>query len=130
MTPDQLHEAMPFARTLGLTLLQAEADLVAAEMAIRPDLCTAGGVAHGGAIIGLADSLGGVGAFLGLQEGAAGTTTIESKTNLVGAAKSGETVTARATPVHRGKRLQVWKTEVTDGAGRLIALTAQTQMTL
>jgi uncharacterized protein (TIGR00369 family) len=66
-----------------------------------PDLCTAGGTLHGGAIMAFADSLGAIGASSSLPEGAAGTTTLESKTNFLGGAKAGTTVTGEATPVHR-----------------------------
>ncbi|QIE57722.1 PaaI family thioesterase [Pikeienuella piscinae] len=121
---------MPFARTLGVKVISATPDLVEAEMTIRPDLCTAGGVAHGGVVISLADSLGGLGAFLNLPEGAAGTVTVESKTNLLGSAKSGATVKARTEPVQRGKRLQVWRTDITDEDGKPVALTIQTQLNL
>ena len=130
MNTEQLHQAMPFAKTLGLRLLSASADLIEAEMEVRPDLCTAGGVAHGGAIIALSDSLGGLGGFLALPEGAKGTTTIESKTNLLGPARAGETLLARCAPVQKGRRLQVWKTEVSVKGGGAVALTIQTQMTL
>ena len=130
MNTEQLHQAMPFAKTLGLRLLSASADLVEAEMEVRPDHCTAGGIAHGGAIIALSDSLGGLGGFLALPEGAKGTTTIESKTNLLGAAKAGETLLARCVPVQKGRRLQVWKTEISVKGGAVVALTIQTQMTL
>ncbi|WP_211907402.1 PaaI family thioesterase [Pikeienuella piscinae] len=130
MNTETLQKTMPFARTLGVKVISATPDLVEAEMTIRPDLCTAGGVAHGGVVISLADSLGGLGAFLNLPEGAAGTVTVESKTNLLGSAKSGATVKARTEPVQRGKRLQVWRTDITDEDGKPVALTIQTQLNL
>lgn len=131
MTAEEVLELMPFARLLGIDFTRIEADLVEGTLPVRPELCTAGGVAHGGAIISLSDSLGGVGAFLNLDAESKATTTIESKTNLLGAAKSGETLIARATPVHRGRRLQVWKIDVAAGEdARPVALTVQTQMTL
>ena len=72
------------------------------------------------------DSLGGVCAFLNLPEGAAGTTTIESKTNLLRAVKEG-TVTATTTPLHRGRTLAVLETELRNGDGKLVAKTTQSQ---
>lgn len=130
MNTEMLQKTMPFAKTLGVRVISATPDLIEAEMTIRPDLCTVGGIAHGGVVIGLADSLGGLGAFLNLREGAAGTVTIESKTNLLGSAKAGATIRARAEPVQRGKRLQVWRTDVTDEDGKPVALTIQTQLNL
>jgi uncharacterized protein (TIGR00369 family) len=101
---------------------------VRAELTVREELCTVPGVLHGGAVMSLADTLGAVGTFLNLPQGAA-TTTIESKTNFLGAAKTGSTITAEATPVHLGKQTMVWQTRVTDGE-RLIAIVTQTQMVL
>ena len=77
-----------------------------------------------------ADTLGGVLAFVNLPEGAAGTTTIESKTNFVGAAKAGTTIVGRCEIVHRGRRTQVVQTRVETEDGKLVALVVQTQMTL
>jgi uncharacterized protein (TIGR00369 family) len=77
-----------------------------------------------------ADSLGAAGAFLTLPEGATGTTTIESKTNFLGAAKAGATIRGEATPVHIGKATSVWQTRIARDDGKLIALVTQTQLVL
>jgi 1,4-dihydroxy-2-naphthoyl-CoA hydrolase len=65
-----------------------------------------------------------------LTEGAGGTTTIESKTNFLGAAREGETVTAETTPVQIGKRLSVWQTRISRADGKAVALVTQTQLVL
>ena len=121
---------LPFARLLGVEYTSAAPDAVAARMVVRPDLCTLGGVAHGGAIMSFADTLGGAAAFANLPEGAKGTTTLESKTNFVAGAPSGSTLVGRCVAVHRGRRTQVWQTRVETEEGKLIALVTQTQMTL
>jgi uncharacterized protein (TIGR00369 family) len=77
----------------------------------------------------LADTLGALGTIINLPEGA-GTTTIESKTNFIGAAPLGTRVIGEATPVHRGRRTMVWQTRVTTAEGKLVALVTQTQMVL
>ena len=126
-----LHEAgdQDYARAqYGLTP-ESVADRVVAEMTVRDDLCTRPAVLHGGAIMAFADTLGGVGTFLNLPEGA-GTTTIESKTNFIAAAPLGTRVTAEATPLHRGRRTMVWQTRITTAEGRLVALVTQTQLVL
>ncbi len=99
-------------------------------MLVRPDLCTLGGVAHGGAIMSFADTLGGAAAFINLLADAKGTTTLESKTNFVAGAPAGSTLVGRCALVHRGRRTQVWQTRVETEEGKLVALTTQTQMTL
>src|SRR2546423_15531796 len=111
----------PLAEPMGIQIPHAAPDRGVAGMTVRDDLCTRPAVLHGGAIMAFADTLGGVGTFLNLPEGA-GTTTIESKTNFIAAAPVGTRVTAEATPLHRGRRTMVWQTRVTTAEGRLIAL--------
>jgi len=96
---------------------------------VREDLCTAGGILHGGAYMAFADSLGAIGGFLNLPAGAR-TTTLESKTNFLGGAKVGSIVTGEATPLHIGRRSSVWQTRITSAEGKLLALVTQTQMTI
>ncbi len=121
---------MPFAELKGVTFVEAGKDRVVARMLVRPDLCTAGHTIHGGAVMALADSVGAAATVINLPDDAKGTTTIESKTNFIGAAKEGATVIATASPVHRGRRTQVWQTRVETDDGKLVAVVMQTQMVL
>ena len=89
-----------------------------------------GGILHGGAIMAFADTLGAIGAFLNLPEGAQGTTTIESKTNFLSPAKEGSLVKAETTPVNIGRRLSVWQTRISREDGKAVALVTQTQLVL
>ena len=132
MTPlEKVHSMrMPFAELNGVTFTEAEKDRVVARMLVRPDLCTLNHTVHGGALMALADSVGAAATVINLPEDASGTTTIESKTNFIGGAKVGTTVIATATPVHRGRRTQVWQTRLETEEGKLIALVTQTQMVL
>ena len=123
-------DIIPFAKTMGVEIVGASPERVVGKLLVRPDLCTTGGALHGGAVMAFADSLGAVGAYLSLPKGAKGTTTLESKTNLLGAAKAGATVTAEATPIHSGKRTSVWQTKITSEDGKVIALVIQTQLVL
>jgi 1,4-dihydroxy-2-naphthoyl-CoA hydrolase len=120
---------LPFADLLGIRVTEATADRVVAEMEVRPDLCTSPAVLHGGAVMAFADTLGALGTIANLPEGA-GTTTIESKTNFIAAASVGTTVIGTATPVHRGRRTQVWQTRITTREGKLVAVVTQTQLVL
>jgi 1,4-dihydroxy-2-naphthoyl-CoA hydrolase len=121
---------MPFAELKGVTFTQASSDCVVARMPVRPDLCTIGHTIHGGAIMAFADSVGAAATVINLPEDAKGTTTIESKTNFIGGAKEGTVLIATATPVHRGRRTQVWQTRLETDDGKLVALVTQTQMVL
>src|SRR3954470_1061482 len=120
-----LQDAMPFANLLGVELTAASPTEVRATMAWAEKRCTSGGVLHGGALMGLADSLGGICAFFNLPEGAS-TATISSSTNLLRAVRDGE-VTGTCRPVNVGRSVIVVRTEVVDAAGRPVAQTTQAQ---
>jgi uncharacterized protein (TIGR00369 family) len=132
MTPLERINAlkMPFAELKGVTFTEAEADRVVARMVVRPDLCTLHHTVHGGALMALADSVGAAATVINLPEDAKGTTTIESKTNFIGGAKEGTTLVAIATPVHRGRRTQVWQTRLETEDAKLVAIVTQTQLIL
>jgi len=118
---------LPFAAELGIELTEVDPQSVRGRLDWEPRLTTMGDVMHGGAIMALADTCGGVCAFLNLPEGAQGTATIESKTNFLRAVRSGA-ATATTTPLHRGRTLIVLETEVTRDDGKLAAKISQTQV--
>ena len=121
---------MPFAESKGVTFTEAEQDRVVARMRGRPDLCTLNNMIHGGAIMAFADSVGAAATVINLPPDAKGTTTLESKTNFISGAKEGATLVATTTPVHRGRRTQVWHTRIETEDGKLVAVVTQTQMVL
>jgi 1,4-dihydroxy-2-naphthoyl-CoA hydrolase len=122
-------ELQPLPRWLGLTVTVAEPDRVVAELTVREELCTSGSIMHGGSIMAFADTVGAIGTIVNLREGQ-GTTTLESKTNFFAGSPVGTRLIAEATPLHRGRRTQVWETRITNEQGRLVAKVTQTQMVL
>jgi 1,4-dihydroxy-2-naphthoyl-CoA hydrolase len=126
---DGLHALVPLSATLGIRLAAATADRVRLQIDWREDLCTAGGVLHGGAIMSVADTAGAVCAYLNLSAEGEGTATIDSKTNLFGAVRAG-TLTATATPLHVGRSFIVVETALRDDDDHLVAKTTQTQAVL
>jgi uncharacterized protein (TIGR00369 family) len=126
---EQLRVAMPFGKFLGLEVVSASADEVRARLAWAEQLCTAGGILHGGALMGLADSVGGFCAFLNLPADATGTATLESKTNFFAPVREGW-VEAVARPLHAGKTTIVVDTDLLDAAGGRVARVTQTQVIL
>ncbi|MBM7168618.1 PaaI family thioesterase [Streptomyces sp. G44] len=124
----QLLSAVPFAGHLGIAFAEAGPERVEGTLPWSPELCTAGGALHGGALMALADTVGAVCAYLNLPEGEA-TSTIESKTNFLRAVRSG-TARAVARPLHVGGSFIVVQTEVYDDQGRLAGQTTQTQAVL
>ncbi len=117
----------PFPTLMGVEVVSAEPGKVLARLTVRPDLCTAGHILHGGAIMAFADALGAIGAVLNMPR-EANTTTVESKTNFIAAAKEGTTVIGESMPIHVGKRTSVWQTRIAQEDGKLVAVVTQTQM--
>jgi 1,4-dihydroxy-2-naphthoyl-CoA hydrolase len=125
-SPTQIRDLMPFATLIGIELLEVGPELVRGRMEWAAERCTTGGVVHGGAMMALADTCGGVCAFLNLPEGAQGTATIESKTNFLRAVRDG-TITANTHPLHSGRTMIVLETELTRADGSLAAKVTQSQ---
>ena len=118
-----------FPGLMGMQLTEVTPERVIASMEVRPDLCTVGDILHGGALMAFADTLGGIATFINLGSGTR-TTTIESKTNFLGAMPVGTRITGECTPLHRGKTTMVWQTHVKSENGKLCAVVIQTQMVL
>jgi uncharacterized protein (TIGR00369 family) len=125
---DGLVAMMPFTAGLGIVLDAAAPDEVRGRMAWAPERCTMAGILHGGVLMALADSLGGICAFLNLPPGAQ-TATTSSATVFTRAVRSGE-VTAVTRPLHVGRSVIVVQTDLTDDAGRRVAQVTQTQAVL
>lgn len=123
-----IHAAMPLCATLGVRASEVGAERVSLSLDWAPELCTSGGLLHGGVLMALADAAGGACAFANLPSGASGTSTVESKTNFLGGVTAGE-VTAVASALHVGSTTIVVETELTSG-GRLVAKVTQTQLVL
>jgi 1,4-dihydroxy-2-naphthoyl-CoA hydrolase len=121
--------AVPLCDHLGVEVVELGPDRVTLELDWRPELCTAGGVLHGGVLMALADSAAAVLAHTNLPDGARGTTTIDAHTNLLGAVTGG-TVRASATAVHAGRTTFVAEVATVDAEGRAVARTVQTQLVL
>jgi 1,4-dihydroxy-2-naphthoyl-CoA hydrolase len=120
-----LLDAMPFAGLVGIEITSADRECVTATLPWSPECCTAGGVLHGGAVMALADTVGGLLAFLNLPEGAT-TATISSSTQFTRAVRKGK-ATATSSVLHRGHSTIVVETDVVDREGRLAARVTQTQ---
>ena len=123
---NELNAVMPFGALLGVELDSASAEEVRGGLEWAPERCTAGGIMHGGALMGLADSLGGLCAYLNLPAGGTTTATVESKTNFFRPVRDG-VVTGVARPLHAGRSFIVVQTDLTDDSERRVAQVTQTQ---
>ncbi|MEN8723051.1 MAG: PaaI family thioesterase [Alphaproteobacteria bacterium] len=120
----------PFGKLLDIQYVEVTPDLIRAELTIREELATSATRMHGGVMMGFADNLGAVATFINLPEGAAGTTTLESKTNFLAAVPVGQKAIAETTPIHKGRTTQVWQTVIYNEAGKKAAIITQTQLIL
>lgn len=118
-----------FPGLMGVALEELSPERVLASMEVRPDLCTAGGILHGGAYMAFADTLGAVGTVLNLPPGKKSTTT-DSSTKFIAGAKVGTTVRGESVALHRGRTTQVWQTSIRNAEGKLCAVVTQTQLIL
>lgn len=127
---DHINEriASTMAGFLGIRIVEASREQIVAELEIRSEIQNGSGIVHGGTLMAFADTTGAIGTVVNLQPGER-TTTIESKTNFLAAGRAG-IMRATATPLHKGRRTQVWQTNITDEAGKLLSVTTQTQLVI
>jgi 1,4-dihydroxy-2-naphthoyl-CoA hydrolase len=122
-------DLIPLARTLGLSVVHDDPTEVKVRLDWHPHLCTSEDVLHGGVIMAVADTAGGICALRNLPSGASGTITIESKTNFLRPVTGGH-IDATAKPIHVGRTLIVVESDVHDEQTRLVARVIQSQMIL
>jgi uncharacterized protein (TIGR00369 family) len=119
----------PFAHHIGIRVTHVSPERVEAELTVGPEHANRNGMLHGGAVMALADNLGGTATVANLPEGMT-TATIESKTNFFSTVPPGDTIHAECTPLHRGRTTMVWQTRIVRGDGRLVAIVTQTQLVM
>ena len=129
MTDDLTVNPTPYAEFLGLEFTEVSKDCVKAELTVRPELCTRPDILHGGAVMSIADNMGGAATVLNLPPDT-WTTTIESKTNFLAAIPVGQKALAECKPIHRGRTTMVWETTISREDGKRAAVVTQTQLVL
>ena len=128
-SPWRADKQPPFSDFIGMTVTVVSPEKVTATLVVREELTNRNGVMHGGAVMALADNMGGTAAVANLPEGFI-TSTIESKTNFFAGIALGDTAHAECTPLHRGRTTSVWQTKITRGDGKLAAIVTQTQIVM
>ena len=122
-------QPVPYADHLGLKIVSAAPDRIVARLVATANLLNRNGTLHGGAVMGCADHLGGMGAFLNIKPGES-TATVESKTNFLRGVPAGDTLEAVSVPLHIGGMTMVWQTTLARSDGKVAAIVTQTQITL
>jgi 1,4-dihydroxy-2-naphthoyl-CoA hydrolase len=118
-----------FPGLMGVRLLELLPDKVVAELKVSSDLCTAGGIMHGGAYMAFADTLGAVGTVINLPSDKR-TTTTDSSTKFIAGARVDTMVRGESIALHKGRTTMVWQTSIFNDAGKLCAVVTQTQLVL
>jgi uncharacterized protein (TIGR00369 family) len=111
-----------FSDVLGLTYLEATPDRVRAELLIDDRLLQPHGIVHGGVYCSVVESVASVSAGVWLESTGGGSNVVgvNNNTDFLRAIKAG-LVTATSTPIHRGRRQQLWMVEIAGVDGRLVA---------
>lgn len=110
-----------FLGLMGMRFIELEPDRVVADMLVRPDLCTSGGILHGGASMAFADTRGAVATVLNLPKGKR-TATTDSSTKFIAGARAGTSATGTCVALHRGRTTMVWQTSITNADDKLCAV--------
>lgn len=107
----------PFARSLGISCVDAGPGTAAVELTLGPQHLNFNGTCHGGVTFALADT-----AF-GLASNSRGTVAagIDAHITYQVAANEGDKLVARATEVSRSKKLAVYRVDVTRGDGAMVS---------
>lgn len=110
-----------FDGELGLTYLEMTPDGGRARLEITDKLLQPWGIVHGGVYCAVIESLASVSGHVWLAEHGGGTVVgVNNNTDFLRAITSG-TVTATSTPIHRGRRQQLWLIILTDDTDRVVA---------
>lgn len=110
-----------FDTELGVTYLEVTPDGGRARLEIHDKLLQPWGIVHGGVYCSIIESLASLSAHVWLSENGGGTVVgVNNNTDFLRAISSG-TVTAESTPIHRGRRQQLWLITITDDNDRVVA---------
>jgi uncharacterized protein (TIGR00369 family) len=110
-----------FDNNLGVNYLEVTPDGGRAELQITERLLQPWGLVHGGVYCSIIEGLSSVCAQAWFsQNGGGNVVGVNNNTDFLRAISSG-TVRAESTPIHRGRRQQLWLTTITDDNGRVVA---------
>ncbi|MCW2599090.1 MAG: putative esterase [Frankiales bacterium] len=106
-----------FDALIGLEFEEVSQDGVTASFEVRPELQQPYGILHGGVLCSVVETVGSMSGAAWYGGAVVGTS---NHTNFLRATREGR-LTAKSTPIHRGKTQQLWDIDITDSQGRLVA---------
>ena len=117
--PDRQAETL--LTTLGIEITEAGKRRVVARMPVGPKVHQPFGLLHGGASVALAETVASTGAWMNVDRERETIVGIEINANHMRGKRDG-VVTAVATPVHVGRRTQVWEIRITDEEEKIVCI--------
>jgi 1,4-dihydroxy-2-naphthoyl-CoA hydrolase len=116
-----LADTQSLVDTLEIKILEASGERVIALMPVQPKVHQPFGLLHGGASVALAETVASVGAYLSVAESGMMAVGLEINANHLRGVRDG-TVTATATPIHKGRTTQVWNIEIKNEEGKMVCI--------
>jgi 1,4-dihydroxy-2-naphthoyl-CoA hydrolase len=111
----------PFDNEIGLVFTELTPDRARAQLEVQPKLLQPMGIVHGGVYCSMIESMASVAAWVWKSGNGGGSVVgVNNNTDFLRAISSG-TVYGTATPVHRGRRQQLWVVTITDSDDRVVA---------
>ncbi len=109
------------ATTLDMDIVEMTKERVVARMPVAPKVHQPFGLLHGGASVALAETVASIGGWMNVDQSKEGVVGLEINANHLRGKRDG-VVTAVATPIHVGRRTQVWEIRISDEDGKLVCL--------
>jgi 1,4-dihydroxy-2-naphthoyl-CoA hydrolase len=110
---------------LGIEFTEIGDDYICAKMPVDFRTHQPLGLLHGGASVVLAETLGSLGATISVSPNNQFCVGVEINANHLSSVRSGY-VHGKATPLHRGRTLQVWEIKISDDNGKLVCVSRLT----
>ncbi len=110
-----------FDNEIGLEYIKLTPDGGQARLEIKDKLLQIAGIVHGGVYCSIVESVASMSGGVWLAEHGGGTVVgVNNNTDFLRAISTG-TVTAVSTPIHRGRRQQLWLVTIIDDNDRVVA---------
>jgi len=118
--PAPLETGSEFLQTSGLTVDEVSPTKVTGHVELGPQHHTPWGIVHGGVYTTAVESAASIGASAAVRDRGQVAVGLTNTTHFLRSLTEG-TVTVEAVALHQGRSQQLWRVDITDGAGRLVA---------
>ena len=115
-----LEDASAFLRVAGLVFDEITADRVTGHLQLGPEHHTPWGIVHGGVYTTAVESVASVGASHAVRDKGQLAVGLTNTTHFLRSLAAGQ-VNVEATALSQGRTQQLWRVDITDESGRLIA---------